>query len=81
MVNFLKERMMSEELRGYSFQNFYLQGIHAGIQSAHAYVRIFLKYPEINLRDYATATGRNPPSHVVQQSKKADLLRQWGFNQ
>lgn len=32
--------------RAYFFQNFYLQGIHAGIQSAHTVARMSVKYLE-----------------------------------
>lgn len=32
------------EYRAYFFQNFYLQGIHAGIQSQHTTAEMFLKY-------------------------------------
>lgn len=32
------------ELRAYFFQNMYLQGIHAGIQSQHTTVEMFLSY-------------------------------------
>lgn len=32
------------EYRAYFFQNFYLQGIHAGIQSQHTTAEMFVKY-------------------------------------
>lgn len=32
------------ELRAYFFQNMYLQGIHAGIQSQHTTAEMFIKY-------------------------------------
>ena len=35
---------MSEQLRAYCFNNFYLQGIHAGIQSAHSLMEMAVKY-------------------------------------
>lgn len=34
----------TKELRAYFFQNMYLQGIHAGIQSQHTTAEMFLKY-------------------------------------
>lgn len=37
--------MEKQELRAYFFQNFYLQGIHAGIQSQHTTAEMFIKYP------------------------------------
>lgn len=33
-----------QELRAYFFQNMYLQGIHAGIQSQHTTAEMFVKY-------------------------------------
>lgn len=36
-----------QELRAYFFQNFYLQGIHAGIQSQHTTTEMFVKYKGI----------------------------------
>lgn len=33
-----------QELRAYFFQNFYLQGIHAGIQAQHTMAEMFVKY-------------------------------------
>ena len=38
---------MGEELRAYFFQNMYLQGIHAGIQSQHTTVEMFRKYTKL----------------------------------
>lgn len=35
---------MKEPLRAYFFQNFYLQGIHAGIQTAHTVAEMSVKY-------------------------------------
>lgn len=35
-----------QELRAYFFQNMYLQGIHAGIQSQHTTAEMFIKYLE-----------------------------------
>ena len=35
-----------QELRAYFFQNFYLQGIHAGIQSQHTTAEMFVKYED-----------------------------------
>jgi hypothetical protein len=35
---------MEQELRAYFFQNMYLQGIHAGIQSQHCTAEMFCKY-------------------------------------
>jgi hypothetical protein len=35
---------INEELRAYSFNNFYLSGIHAGIQSAHSHDEMTIKY-------------------------------------
>ena len=37
-----------QELRAYFFQNFYLQGIHAGIQSQHTTAEMFVKYSKPN---------------------------------
>jgi len=34
------------ELRAYFFQNFYLHGIHAGIQSQHTTAEMFVKYQQ-----------------------------------
>lgn len=33
-------------MRAYFFQNFYLQGIHAGIQSQHTTAEMFVKYSQ-----------------------------------
>lgn len=33
-------------MRAYFFQNFYLQGIHAGIQSQHTTAEMFVKYTD-----------------------------------
>lgn len=44
------------ELRAYFFQNMYLQGIHAGIQSQHCTVEMFLKYPKPEQWDYPEPT-------------------------
>lgn len=35
---------MEQQLRAYHFQNMYLTGIHAGIQTQHCTVEMFLKY-------------------------------------
>ena len=50
----------SEELRAYFFNNMYLQGIHAGIQTQHCTAEMFIKYPydtctpdEYDLYDWA----------------------------
>jgi hypothetical protein len=36
--------MENQELRAYFFQNMYLQGIHAGIQTQHCTAEMFVKY-------------------------------------
>lgn len=36
-----------DKYRGYFFQNFYLQGMQAGIQTQHCTVEMFVKYSEI----------------------------------
>ena len=43
---------MSEELRLYSFQNFYLAGIHAGIQTAHSIAEMSMKTYEQSYKYY-----------------------------
>lgn len=45
-----------ENLRLYSFQNFYLSGIHAGIQTAHAIQELNNKYQEIEGADIPAQT-------------------------
>ncbi|QCQ59689.1 hydrolase [Rheinheimera phage Barba8S] len=37
---------MEVKMRAYFFQNFYLQGIHAGIQSQHTTAEMFVKYSD-----------------------------------
>lgn len=39
-----------DKYRGYFFQNFYLQGIQAGIQTQHCTVEIFTKYNNSNMQ-------------------------------
>lgn len=39
-----------DKYRGYFFQNFYLQGIQAGIQTQHCTVEIFTKYNSSNMQ-------------------------------
>ena len=43
---------MAEELRLYSFQNFYLEGIHAGIQTAHSIAEMSLQTYEQKHKQY-----------------------------
>ena len=46
---------MEQELRAYFFQNTYLQGIHAGIQSQHTTAELFCKYSVSNDPDQPMA--------------------------
>lgn len=43
---------MEEELKAYFFQNMYLQGIHAGIQSAHTLATMFTTYTSESREKY-----------------------------
>lgn len=56
----------SEELRAYFFNNMYLQGIHAGIQTQHCTTEIFNKYYKYTLSQY--------------QSEQSLTLNNWATN-
>lgn len=43
-----QKQKQEQELRAYFFQNMYLQGIHAGIQSQHTTSEMFVKYKELS---------------------------------
>jgi hypothetical protein len=64
-------------MRAYFFQNMYLTGMHAGIQSQHTTAEMFLRYPQINMYDYARAVGSNPDAKVVRAAIRADELYDW----
>lgn len=64
-------------MRAYFFQNFYLQGIHAGIQSQHTTAEMFVKYanqPNYNkvLFDWA---ANHKTTIVLNGGMQSDLLK------
>lgn len=52
--------MEQQELRAYFFQNMYLQGIHAGIQSQHTTGEMFVKYNPNHLDIETDCVGNCP---------------------
>ena len=61
------------ELRAYFFQNFYLQGIHAGIQSQHTTAEMAMKY-YLEDKDRAISTEEDR----IQAA--AETFRDWAKN-
>ena len=59
------------ELRAYFFQNFYLQGIHAGIQSQHTTAEMFLKYQPVD-------SGYIPEG--FEDNSDIEMLYEWATN-
>lgn len=67
-------------MRCYHFGNYYMSSIQQGVQSAHCQMELFVKYKEIDLYDYGTSIGSNPPIHIYEAAEKADMLFDWAKN-
>lgn len=64
-------------MRAYFFGNMYLSSIQQGIQAQHCTAEMFVKYPPIDLQDFAFSTGEEPPEHMKQESLKSETLFKW----
>lgn len=69
-----------QELRAYFFQNFYLQGIHAGIQSQHTTAELFIKYRGGNtLEDFKSNLSKNALLYDWAENHKTTIVLNGGM--
>lgn len=66
------KQIKEPELRAYFFQNMYLSGLQAGLQSQHTTAEMFVKY-----NSYAIAAGGGKSSHIGSSMKKIGMLYSW----